>query len=78
MTQKNKLPKAPWWLKAWGVIAFFGLMIGAAETPDGGLDFWWTFSMVAHFGLFGYVSNHYDWDDDKPAAINAAKKEGAE
>jgi len=72
---KNNLPKAPWWLKAWGVIAFFGLMIGSAETPDGGLAFWWTASWVAHFAIFGAVSNHYDWEDEKKAAN---KTEGAE
>ncbi len=51
-TNKTNLPKAPWWLKLWGAIAFFGLFLGSAETPDGGICFWWTFGWVAHFGVF--------------------------
>lgn len=75
---KKNLPKAPWWLKAWGVIAFYGLMIGATETPDGGLAFWWTASWLANFGIFGAVSNRYDWGDDKRSQDAAKKTEGAE
>ncbi len=71
----KKQRKAPWWLKAWGIFAFYGLFLGAAETPDGGIAFWWTFSWIANFGVFGYVANKYDWGDDEKSA---EKTEGAE
>lgn len=74
-SKKQQQPKAPWWLKLWGGIAFFGLFLGAAETPDGGLAFWWTASWLANFGIFGAVSNRYDWDDGKEPA---KETEGAE
>lgn len=78
-SEKTNLPKAPWWLKLWGAIAFYGVFVGAGEMPGGGIDFWWTFAWVAHFGLFGYVSNGYDWKDRKEPNQDAAKKtEGAE
>lgn len=67
-SKKQQQPKAPWWLKLWGGIAFFGLFLGAAETPDGGICFWWTFGWVAHFGVFGYIANKYDWNDGKEPA----------
>lgn len=77
-TNKTNLPKAPWWLKLWGAIAFFGLFVGAAEEPGGGICFWWTFAWVLNFGIFGAISNGYDWEDEKPAGKEAKKTEGAE
>ena len=63
--RKSTSKKAPRWLKIWGVIAFYGLFLGAAETPEGGICLGWTLSWVANFGLFGIVANRYDWDDGK-------------
>ena len=73
--KQQQQQKAPRWLKLWGAIAFFSLFIGAAEEPGGGICFWWTFGWVAHFGVFAFVSNHYDWDDGKEPA---KETEGAE